>query len=325
MSQPVCLPLAAVLGVLIAAPSVAQQPSFDAASVKLADPAAPPASWRTTGGPGTTDPGRIRFGRALMLELLTRAFGVGNDQISAPAWARDSFGPAFYEIQATMPPGTTKEQFQSMLENLLAERFHLVFHHETRNFPGYELVVAKSGPKLTEVIPDPQATAAAANQHPTFGKDGRIVLPHGPQTVVSRSSGTERVKYQERSMPNLAAGLGDMVSEALGADFMADATAPKARVIDKTGLTGKYDFTLEFSCLGCQGPARMAANLPVVAAARAQAEASPAAAASGPEGGGLPTIFVALEKQLGLKLEKVKDVPVDVIVVDRVDKVPTAN
>jgi uncharacterized protein (TIGR03435 family) len=115
-----------------------------------------------------------------------------------------------------------------------------------------------------------------------------------------------------------------MVSEALEADFLADATAPRARVIDKTGLTGKYDFSLEFYCAGCRGPRAIVATLPLLAA-RAQADSPPAAAANEPEGGGLPNIFAALEKQLGLKLEKVKDVPVDVIVIDRVDKVPTEN
>ncbi|MGA3017445.1 MAG: TIGR03435 family protein [Bryobacteraceae bacterium] len=323
MLQSAHLPLAVVL--LIAAPSLAQQPSFDAASVKLTDPAASPASWGTTGGPGTTDPGRIHFGRVPMLMLLTRAFGVRNDQISAPAWARNVMDGPFYEIEATMPPGTTKEQFQSMLQNLLAERFHLVFHHETRNFPGYQLVVAKGGPKLKEVTPDPQANAAAATQRPTIGKDGSIVMPPGPRTFTRTSPGGERVQYQERSIADLATNLGAYVSQERGADFMADATAPRARVVDKTGLAGKYDFTLEFSCFGCRGLSLMAANLPVLAAARAQAEASPTPAASEPEGGGLPGIFVALEKQLGLKLEKVKDVPVDVIVIDRVDKVPIEN
>jgi uncharacterized protein (TIGR03435 family) len=258
-----------------------------------------------------------------MLTLLTQAFGVRNDQISAPAWAREC-GPTFYEIQATMPPGATREQFQSMLQNLLAERFHLSVHHETRNFPGYELVVAKGGPKLKEVVPDPQANAAAATQHPTFGKDGRIVMPPGPQMIVSTSSGAQWARCQEKSMVDLAANLGDMVSEALEADFLADATAPRARVIDKTGLTGKYDFSLEFYCAGCRGPRAIVATLPLLAA-RAQADSPPAAAANEPEGGGLPNIFAALEKQLGLKLEKVKDVPVDVIVIDRVDKVPTEN
>ena len=154
-----------------------------------------------------------------------------------------------------------------MLQNLLAERFHLVVHHETRNCPGYELVVAKGGPKLKEAIPDPQANAAAATQHLTHAKDGSIVLPPGPRTWVSARKGVQRVQYQERSMAELAASLGSFVSQERGADFRADQTAPRARVVDKTGLTGKYDFTLEYSCLGCRG-IDIPANLPLLAAAK---------------------------------------------------------
>jgi uncharacterized protein (TIGR03435 family) len=88
-------------------------------------------------------------------------------------------------------------------------------------------------------------------------------------------------------------------------------------VVDKTHLAGKYDFRLEYSCAGCRGLSSIAATLPWIAG-RLPADAEPA-------GSGLPTIFTALEKQLGLRLEKVRDVPVDVIVVDRVDKVPTEN
>jgi len=91
-----------------------------------------------------------------------------------------------------------------------------------------------------------------------------------------------------------------MLTEALGGDTM-DLSAPKARVTDKTGLTGKYSYTLEFACEGCRGPG----------AAEPPAD--------------LATIFVAIEKQLGLKLEKTKDIPLDVIVVDHVDKTPTGN
>jgi uncharacterized protein (TIGR03435 family) len=65
-----------------------------------------------------------------MSGMLTRAFGVRADQIQGcPA------GQTLYDIDATMPPGTTKEQFQEMLQNLLVERFHLEFHRERRNFP----------------------------------------------------------------------------------------------------------------------------------------------------------------------------------------------
>jgi uncharacterized protein (TIGR03435 family) len=59
-------------------------------------------------------------------------------------------GPYSYNISVTMPPDTSDRQIQSMMQNLLAERFHLVFHHETRNFPGYELVVADGRPLMKE-------------------------------------------------------------------------------------------------------------------------------------------------------------------------------
>jgi len=67
-----------------------------------------------------------------MSGMLTGAFGVRADQIQGcPA------GQTLYDIDidATMPPGTTKEQFQEMLQNLLVERFHLEFHRERKNFP----------------------------------------------------------------------------------------------------------------------------------------------------------------------------------------------
>ncbi len=82
-------------------------------------------------------------------------------------------------------------------------------------------------------------------------------------------------------------------------------------VIDKTGLTGTYNFVLRFSCDRCQS------------AVTNGALASPPDSTDSP--GGVPNIFVALQKQLGLKLVKVKDIPLVVLIVDRADKTPTAN
>jgi uncharacterized protein (TIGR03435 family) len=226
-------------------------------------------------------------------------------------------GPNLYVIDATMPPGTTKEQYRAMLQNLLAERFHLAVHHETRNFPGYELAVAKGGPKLKESTPDSKAADDAKPQGPPgMGKDGFPNLPgSGPRSVGMDGSGTHRQKYLEESMERFAASLGFAVSQALGAAL----GSPTPRVVDQTGLTGKYDFIVEYSCAGCRGIRDLAPML----AAQHQGDAP--SAASDPSGSNLPGIFAALEEQLGLKLEKVRDVPVDGIVVDRVDKIPTAN
>jgi len=314
--------LAAVVAVLIC-PCFGQQPAFDAASVKLVDPAAP-ASFVTTGGPGTSDPGRIHYGHATMIELLTKAFSVDIDQISGPMWVQSFMGPNFYIVDATMPPDTTKEQFQLMLQTLLKDRFHLEFHRETRAFPGYELVVAKGGPKLHQSAPHPESAAPSGPPRMGIGKDG---FPIGRGAATGR--GTYRMRAQEESMTDLVRSLGPMLSQALGADLSsqivgAERVAPRPRVTDKTGLTGKYDFTLEFDCPGCRGLGAAAAMLPQLAA-RTPADGQPASAASEPAGSGLPTIFAAFEKQLGLRLEKVKDVPVEVVVIDRLDKVPVEN
>ncbi len=176
--------LAATIVGLATTPCFAQQPAFDAASVKVVDPGLAPPLART-GGPGTSDPGRIHFARVLMMELLRRAYDVApflpEDQVvGGPAWIRGLMGPS-YVIDATMPPGTTKEQFQLMLQDLLAKRFHLAVHHETQNFPGYDLVVAKGGPKLKEASPTPEPAAASGTVRQVMGKAGFPILPPPPR------------------------------------------------------------------------------------------------------------------------------------------------
>jgi len=287
----------ALLTCLFAGAAVAQQAAFDVASVKVIDPATRPA-FGHSGGPGTADPARIHYCCDAMITLLTRAYGVQSDRVSGPDWLADFGGPNRYTIDATLPPDTTKAQFQSMLQNLLVERFHLKVHRETRNYPGYDLVAAKGGSKLKEVTPSP-LSADAGSRKPTV-KNGEVVFPPGPRMMSWGGSGRLRIESREKSIGDLASTLGSVITQALGGDTM-DLSAPKARVTDKTGLTGKYSYTLEFACEGCRGPG----------AAEPPAD--------------LATIFVAIEKQLGLKLEKTKDIPLDVIVVDHVDKTPTGN
>jgi uncharacterized protein (TIGR03435 family) len=247
-----------------------------------------------------------------MYSLVMRAYDVQVDQISGPSWIMDNMGPNLYQVDATMPAGTTKAQFQLMMQSMLADRFHLTVHRETRNFPGYDLVVAKDGPKLKLSKSDPNANIPDSPQHPKSGTDGTFILPPGPQMLTSLGRGMVRVQAQEKSIGDLVRGMGSMIAQSLGAD-PTDFASRKARVIDKTGLTGTYDFTLEFSCEGCRG---LGSNLPL--------PGSDSTSASEPASG-LPTIFAALEKQLGLRLEKTPGIALDVIVVDRVDKVPTEN
>src|ERR1035437_5587594 len=127
------------------------------------------------GGPGTDDPGQFTAPRASLMSLLATAYGVAFDQISGPDWTE------IYSVAAKIPPNTTKEQFNLMLQNLLAERFHLTLHHGTKDFTVYELVVAERGPKIDPSPPDVDgATAPPAGPfRDETDKNGFPVVPPG--------------------------------------------------------------------------------------------------------------------------------------------------
>jgi uncharacterized protein (TIGR03435 family) len=97
------------------------KPEFEAASVKLdTGPFVPGVSSTSRGGPGTSDPGRFTYTRQSLKFILTLAWDLAPDQLSAPSWMDDPQGSKF-TITATMPPETTKEQFHLMLQNLLTD------------------------------------------------------------------------------------------------------------------------------------------------------------------------------------------------------------
>ena len=104
-----------------------------------------------SGGPGTSEPGRVTFTHVPLSYLLTEAYDVWPDQVAGPAWISE--GSDAFTIVATMPPTTTPEQYREMLQNLLAERFGVRVHRERQTRPGYELVIAEGGPKMEEWRP----------------------------------------------------------------------------------------------------------------------------------------------------------------------------
>jgi uncharacterized protein (TIGR03435 family) len=119
-----------------------------------------------------------------------KAFGVNFDQIAGPPWMMEAPGGDSYAITATMPPDTTSENFQLMLQSLLVERFQMKFHHENRNFPGYELIVAPGGPNLkaTEQVPGPAVPETPAiPAKPQFNADGSFKLPRGRRRRVAQA------------------------------------------------------------------------------------------------------------------------------------------
>jgi uncharacterized protein (TIGR03435 family) len=297
--------------------SVADGQTFDAASVKLYSQA--PQPWTITGGPGTSDPTRFRAPRIGMINLLAKAFEVSLDQIVGPAWLRDvTVGK--YSIVATMPADATKEQFQKMLQNLLAERFHLVFHRETRNFPGYALVVDKGGPRFKEVASTEPANAAPNTGSTVLfntGSDDFRNVPPGPRTVTISRGGNQRTMYQERTMAEFVSNLGFLIGSSQGKSVLDGYAQP--RVVDQTGLTEKYTFILEYHSESGAALAKQFQTL-----GNPDNANGPLPITSDPDGGG-PDILTAIKKQLGLRLDKTKDVPLEMMVVDSVDKVPTPD
>jgi uncharacterized protein (TIGR03435 family) len=109
------------------APGAAQTPGFEAASVKPAPPGGG-TGIRISGGPGTDNPGLISYSGVTLNRLLSMAYGVYRDQISGADW----LDTERYVVTARVPKGTSKDQFDLILQNLLAERFKLTLHHETR-------------------------------------------------------------------------------------------------------------------------------------------------------------------------------------------------
>jgi uncharacterized protein (TIGR03435 family) len=166
----------------------------------------------------------------------------------------------------------------------------MTLHHELQDKPAYDLTIAKTGSKLMETAyPNAQPPSAGPVEF-TLDKNDFPILPKdaAKQARVSWiKKDSIRSTFRAYSIAGLAQELAGVLAEAVPSEGMVS-----PRVIDKTGLTGRYDFTLEY--------------------------ASASADATG------PSIFTAVEKQLGLKLDKSK-APLDVIVIDRIDKVPTAN
>jgi len=205
--------------------------------------------------------------------------GINHEQvIGEPAWTNtDGFDVEAKVAPADLPTldKMTFEQRRTMFQSILTDRFKLVVHHETRELPIYVLSVAKGGPKLKPSAPDDPAT-------PTPRRIG-MMINNGEVTANDAQLST----------------LVTVLSRTLG-----------RTIIDKTGLTGNYDFTLAYA------PEEGGSQQP--GAGGAAGEALPA-----PPSDSAPSIFTALQEQLGLKLESTKG-PVDVIVVDHIEK-PSDN
>jgi uncharacterized protein (TIGR03435 family) len=243
-------------------------PKFEAASIK---PAAP----GVRGGRSLFTPG----GRYT-------AVGITGKEIIAATWRIPEFqivgGPEWlgyrrYDISAKAEDDTRVEDFLTMVQSFLADRFQLVVHRETRELP----VARKDGKRGTGLIESNDGACAAPG--PSQGQ------ATGPTCGRINRSPT-RVKATSVSLNTLAHAL----SEILG-----------RTVINKTGLSGNYDISMEWT------------------PDEAQLNMLPPDAPKPPVNASAPSIFIAIQEQLGLKLESQKG-PVEILVVDRAAK-PSEN
>ena len=235
---------------------------------------------------------RVDLGFISLKFLIQTAYRVEAYQVSGPEWMATSR----FDVLAKLPDGATKEQIPEMLQSLLADRFGLVLHKEPREQQVYALLIEKDGPKLKE--------GAADNSHPDLSfLNGRRLLTKmntedGGFWTISQLNGPRIFDASRITLPELARTLTAYVD---------------IPVVDMTGLKGAYQVSLEV-------PLEIRA-----AALRMAALTSTGAIAPGdtPETTWGASIFKSVQK-LGLTLEKRK-APVETLVIDHAEKVPTEN
>jgi uncharacterized protein (TIGR03435 family) len=258
---------------------------------------------RNSGGPGTDDPGRIHYPLISLKALLVRAWD-SYFEIVGPGW----LDTQIVQVDATMPPDSTKAQFQEMLRNLITDRFQLKHHTETKQITGYALMVTKNGPKMKESADQNGGAPARPPRATQRGPDGFMIIPPstGPMLMFQSELGDKaRLVAQQQTMQDLARELGMVL---------------RTTATDGTGLNAKYDFTLTFAGgFGRGGPVYASPPRPEPPSGGTVPVAGQPDAAEP-----LPDIFSAVQSQLGLKLEQ-KKVPVEVFVVDHMEKTPTGN
>ena len=242
-------------------------------------------------------------------EIIARAFRIDSRLVVAPDWLSQTDGTRF-DIHALMPKGATTEQISDMLRALLEERFHLAARLVPAEQTGYALVVAKNGPKLRP--PRVMDRSACENWVAALGADledkenrtCRTTRDDGDRTVNIAMVASTRFspmvteswrddglfqshrEYFRVTMAQLAASLAQLLSTTSGRTVGAGTVA---QVIDRTGIDGAWDVVMDYTFGDLA----------------------------------LSTISPSLEKQ-GLRLERTT-VPVEKLIVDKLDKTPTEN
>ncbi|MGA3328307.1 MAG: TIGR03435 family protein [Terriglobia bacterium] len=271
-----------------AAPSAgAPLPSFEVASIK------PNRSGDNRIGI-RFQPGRFNANGVTVKQLIGLAYNVRDFQVTGgPSWiSSDRFDidakepDAFAEQLAKLPPDQRRGKLGLLIQSLLADRFALKVSHASKELPIYALVVAKGGPKVPEAKP--------GDTYPNGIKrpDGRPVGGAGMMTM----------------------GPGQLTGQGVPITFLVQQLSQQLgrTVLDQTGLKGTYDLTLKWT--PDQSSGGMFQGPP---------GGGPAPDNAPPPDASGPSIFTAVQEQLGLKLESTKG-PVEILVIGQVEK-PSEN
>src|SRR5215467_8844551 len=267
------------------------QPTFEAASVKANKIGGP---FMLVFQPG----GRFRATNVTLKMLIGAAYGTPQplpdfQLVGGPKWMETDRFDVVAKASGDPPPGPNgpPPQMFLMIRSMLADRFHLKVHYETRDMPIYALVLARSDGKLGPKM-KVSTTDCAARMASMRAGGGPPALP----------APGERPPCGARMFPgNVTAGSMTMTQIVNG---LARMPGLNRTVVDRTGLTGAYDFELTFT------PDQMP---------QGRGEPPPGAPplpAIDPNG---PSLFTALQEQLGLKLEPTR-APVNVLVIDNAEQ-----
>lgn len=285
--------------IALACAAYAQTPAFEVASVKPSEPITPELvqSGRLHIGV-SIDAQNVRVQQYSMFDLIRLAYQVKAHQVAGPDWMIT----ARYDIQAKLPDGASRGQVPAMLQALLAERFGMKMHRETRELNVYAVVTAKGGPhlKASELPEGPPSGGAPIRGGVSVEAGGRQVSSGsgGDSRVTPGAGGNLHVENKKMTM----AGFADFITRYCDRP-----------VFDMTGLKGAYE--MEFDVSGEE--VRAAAQAHGVAVGPPRAEGGEASEPAG-------VSLAASLRQLGLRLEPRK-APAEVIVVDEIKKMPTAN
>jgi bla regulator protein blaR1 len=226
--------------------------------------------------------GRLTIVNASLRMLIAEAYDVQRSSVTGPpGW----FDSQRYDIVAKGDADATDSQVRLMLRTLLTDRFSLALHRETKELPILTLTVAKNGPKLKPAEAEDLVAAATNPVQP-----GKVLLPSSGVTMARTPQGGGAIFGSSVSMPELAGALSIVMERP---------------VIDKTGLTGNFDL----GALRWTGEGYKPSATPVVNPQNGEEQHQFDA----------PSIFTALQEQLGLRLESAKG-PVEILVIDRAAK-----